>query len=661
MRNRGISGFTLFEFFMTLIIIAVVSGVVVPIVMYGLKLFRLNAFKNDAYNALDAAKIYIATSNFSSIPEEGVEISKLNLELKNNNFDGGVIKKISNDKYEIVNLKKDNYCARGTTDNMKVSDKGCGALDITEPVSATVFIKEYNGQDITVIAGATDNESKIVGYEFNIDGSKFTKKSSSNEYTFKGIKGSVHTFRVRVTNEAGKTSISDNIKLNVDIYSHITCYERNSKELYQISKNVVCKYPTGKDYLYQYSSDNINWYNLKLVDNLYKFKLDDNKEMYTRVLDKKRVVAYNIIKTSNIDKTLNGAYPNLLDNMIPVIYDYNKKAWIKADSRLKYFDYDNKQWANAVYVRRVKDIDDPLSKNRDYYLSDSAIGQVIYDKDILAYYVWIPRFKYRLFNTSDVVKNPISIDVVFDNNNNEVLYNNKVDTYITSRAFLYDNTNGFWVSKYQSSAADTASCYNDLSTCDKSDLLIYSKDDKKKITNISLANAHLSTSSMNKKGNIYGMEDEAKPHILTNLEYGSILYLTNSIYGIGINNYELSSTGNMSGVFDLNTDYPEMVMGNYNNDAGLNESDNSGFKDYGIVDWPSYIDIYKGITSKNRILGDATGETNGWFNSYSKFVNGENPFFIRGGLIEGKRSIYNYSSFTGAKNPNYTFRTSLIK
>ena len=125
--------------------------------------------------------------------------------------------------------------------------------------------------------------------------------------------------------------------------------------------------------------------------------------------------------------------------------------------------------------------------------------------------------------------------------------------------------------------------------------------------------------------------------------------------------YEVSTTGNQTGVFDLNTNNPEMVMGNYNNDAGLNDKNNSGFKNYGEVEWPNYIDIYSGITSKNRMLGDATGETKGWFNSYSKFVNGESPFFVRGGVIENKRSIYNYSSTTGAKNELYTFRTAIIK
>ena len=662
MFNRtSINGFTLFEFFMSLVVIAVITGIVIPIVMNIVKVFGINAFKNDAYNVIEATKIYVAEEKFDDIPEEGIEISKLNLNLKNNNFDGGIIKKVDND-YKVINLTRKNYCASGTSDDMKVSNKGCGALDDTEPVNARVAVKEADGRSLTVIGVGTDNESKIVGYEFNIDGSNFTKISEKNEFTFKNINGYFHTIRVRVTNEAGLTTVSDNIKINLKEYSHITCYERNGLESYQISKTALCKYPTSYGYKYQYSLDNNTWKDISLSDGVYKFSLRDNQPIYTRVIEDNKTIAYNTIKTSNIDITLAGSYPELYENMIPVIYDSDKKAWIKADSRLKYFDYDNKIWANVVYVRRNKDVDDINSHNRDYYLSDNAIGQVIYDKDIIAQYVWIPRFRYKLFNISDIIKDPVLIDILFEGKNMNVLNNTKDGTYLTHKAFIYDeDKNGFWVSKYQSNVSTTSSCYSDNTTCDKSDLLIYATNSEKKITNISISNAHLSTKNMNSIGNIYGMNSEEKPHVLTNLEYGAILYLTNSKYGIGEANYTYSTTGNMSGVFDLNSNYPEMVMGNYNNDSGLNENNNSGFKDYGSVEWPNYIDYYKGITSKNRLLGDATGETNNWYNGYSKFVSGEAPFFIRGGIIEGVRSIYNYSSFTGCKNESYTFRTALIK
>ena len=655
------SGFTLFEFFMSLVILAVIFGIAVPIILYVISMVRINAFKNDAYNVLEAVKIHVATTNFDTIPDEGIEISKLNIELKNNNFDGGIVKKIGTDKFEIVNLRKANYCAYGTTDNMKATDKGCGALDQTKPLSPHIYIKSVD-EGLTLIATATDLESNIVGYEFSIDNSKYTTKSSSNEYTFKNIKNGTHKVKVRVTNEAGLKTSSSIVEINIDTYKNITCYEKNDLELYQSKKNIVCKYPSGKDYIYEYSIDNKNWTKIDLKNNLYEFNFTDNKTIYTRVVFKNKVISFNTINVLNIDNTLNDAYPNLLDNMIPVIYDSDKKAWLKADSRLKYFDYDNKIWANAVFVRRVKDTDDALSNNRDYYLSDKAIGKEIYSKDIVAHFVWIPRFKYNIFNLSNIKKDPILIDVMFENKNTEVSDGKKVGEFITHKAFMYnDGVNGFWVSKYQMSVAETSSCYNDINSCNKDDLILYGVESNKKLTNISISNAHLNAKNMNQANNIYGMSKDVDSHVLTNLEYGAILYLTNSKYGIGNNYYLSSTTGNMTGVFDLNSTYPEMVMGNYNKDSGKSKTDNSGFESYGSVKWPDIIDYYNGITSKNRIIGDATGETNNWYGGYAKFVNGENPFFIRGGVMDNKASIYNYSSFTGNKNELYTFRTVLTK
>ena len=103
----------------------------------------------------------------------------------------------------------------------------------------------------------------------------------------------------------------------------------------------------------------------------------------------------------------------------------------------------------------------------------------------------------------------------------------------------------------------------------------------------------------------------------------------------------------------------EFVMANYNKDPGKNENNHSGFKNYGSIDWPNIIDYYSGITSKNRILGDAIGETETWYNSYSKFVSGEEPFIIRGGKMNSISSIYNYNSYTGSAMDSISFRTAI--
>ena len=93
--------------------------------------------------------------------------------------------------------------------------------------------------------------------------------------------------------------------------------------------------------------------------------------------------------------------------MIPITYDGNK--WVKADKNGDYsnwYDYGNQKWANAVMVTTAK---------RDTYMN-ADVGITIPENDILAYYVWIPRYKYKLFNATYASGTTEQlIDVVFEN------------------------------------------------------------------------------------------------------------------------------------------------------------------------------------------------------------------------------------------------------
>lgn len=670
MKNKEIAGFSLFELLLSMIVILIVTIVAVPIILCAIKMFRINAYKNSAYNVIEAVKYYVANSNFSNFPEEGIDINELNLQLNNNIFDSGTVKKIGDGDYQLINLKKNNYCATGTLEHMKATDKGCGSLDKTAPKKAYLYLKNATSNSITIVASALEEESELVSFEYSIDGSKYTKKIESNEYTFDNIKSGSHKIKVKMTNEANLSIESDEFIFNTKELEDIECYEKNGLTSYQVEKNFVCRYPTGTNLDYEYSVDGKTWKKITLNSNMYTFKFKSNTTLYTRVLQNHKVKNIVSLNVSNIDSTLNGSYPELLENMIPVVYDEKLNSWVKADSRIKYFDYDKKIWANAVLVRKNRNTIDPNSKSREYYLSEDAISKPIYEGDIIGYYVWIPRYKYTLFNTNNKVIKPIEINIVFENNKYKKSVNELNNNYLTHPAFSYNKEiNGFWVSKFQNNVDETSSCYTDKTTCDKADLILYSKPDKNKITNISISNAWLSTKNMLTPDNVYGLKN-ANTNVLTNLEWGAVAYLADSKYGINDklisnkfdykNNLASSTTGNITGVFDMISN-TEMVMANYNNDSGKDENDNSGFKKYGSVDWPDVIDYYNGITNKNKILGDAISETEGWYNSYSKFINGEYPFFIRGGEIDGKTSIYNYSSFTGKQSDDITFRTVLTK
>lgn len=671
----------MFEFLLVSVVILIVLVVAVPLLLYVIKMVRLNAFKSSAYGVLDSVEYYVANSQFIDIPADGISLDELDLNLKNNDFDDGVVKDAGNSRLELIYMKKKNYCAKGTKENMKVSDEGCGALDETRPVEAFVYLKNASKDSLTVVASALDDESSIINYEFSIDGQEYTKKSNSNEYTFKDLSSGNHSVRVRVTNEANLNTESKDYYFSTREASNITCKEENSSGEIKKFKNIICTYPRKETYQYEYSEDMVNWTTIGLTQNKYTFSFEQNKTLYTRVIDNGKVIALASINIDNIDPVLDGAYPKLLPNMIPVVYDHNKRAWVKADQRTIYWDYENKMWANAVLVRKNANTDDPKSKSRLYYLNISSIGEEIYEEDIIGYYVWVPRYKYILFNVTGkdygTENNGLqTIDVSFEGKNTKKS-TGKYDTefanneWYTHPAFTTQDKelNGFWVSKFQNSAGKTSNCYinRDNKGCNNTDINLYSLPNTNSITNISISNASLISSKMNVRGNIYGLDEFADSHVMTNLEWGAIAYLTNSKYGINSNleyksgdyknNLASSTTGNITGIFDMSGSLPEMVMGNYNKDAGKDSNDNSGFKNLGIVEWPKNITYYEGITSKNKILGDATGETEGWYDGINEFVNGQNPFMIRGGNINSVSSIYNYSRSTGNYKDNLTFRT----
>ena len=167
-------GFTLFELMLVMMLILIITIVALPLILYAIKAVRINAFKNSAYSVLESVKYYVASTNFVEIPADGINISNLNLELKNNNFDGGFVKPLDDKEFEIIYLSKNNYCAMGTVKDMRATDKGCGALDETSPTKAYVYLKNKTKDSITVVASGVDSESEIVYYQFSIDGKKYT-------------------------------------------------------------------------------------------------------------------------------------------------------------------------------------------------------------------------------------------------------------------------------------------------------------------------------------------------------------------------------------------------------------------------------------------------------------------------------------------------------
>lgn len=96
--------------------------------------------------------------------------------------------------------------------------------------------------------------------------------------------------------------------------------------------------------------------------------------------------------------------PDIKDGMIPVVISSNGITSTISEDDASWYNYNNKEWANMVLVS---------DSSRSTYQNTS--GVVVSEDDILAYYVWIPRYKYRIWTTSTSSKgSEQEIDIIFE-------------------------------------------------------------------------------------------------------------------------------------------------------------------------------------------------------------------------------------------------------
>ena len=391
--------------------------------------------------------------------------------------------------------------------------------------------------------------------------------------------------------------------------------------------------------------------------------------------------------------------PELVNGMIPIKYDGTK--WVKASTTTAndWYDYTNKMWANAVMV---------TSGTRDTYMSATA-GTTISEEDILAYYVWIPRYKYQLFNVYSTTMDPIEIQVEFEDGIPTKSSGTANGQWLTHPAFTFgtDELKGIWVGKFSTTGSAEA-------PTSKPNLLPLTNQNVS--TQFTTSQMFGTTTYLTSTG-----VSEVDAHMMKNTEWGAVAYLKQSKYGLGTtdigwNNYKsspyltgcgstagsassttcnaynttdgmlASTTGNITGVYDMSAAMGTYVMGVMQDNTGTNtpmsgssSSYNSGFTgkiydsgnftQYSGVAFPNskYYDLYAyGGTSytydTRRILGDATGEVNGWYGDIAHFVYSDYPWFVRGrsgGGGPSRAGVFTFDGFYGSPNPNFAFRSVL--
>ena len=415
-----------------------------------------------------------------------------------------------------------------------------------------------------------------------------------------------------------------------------------------------------------------------------------------------------------------------------------------------WYDYDNKKWANAVLVSET---------NRDTHLTSEPGTEIPMD-DILAFYVWVPRYKYKVWNISKqagaestYAYNAYSegIDIKFETGTETTgtiscTYNFNIDSanggidlstttaetctgsngqYYTHPAFTFgsDELRGIWVSKFEISSSNPTATDGGGDT---TDLTVRSLPNVNSWRNIKISDINTVIQNMQINGNIYGLSTSrtnADSHMLTNMEWGAVAYLTNSKYGrcpngsctrVTINNCQsyvtgiggdsisagksstscvtaanqydgvygklASTTGNITGVYDMSGGAWEYVMGSMSKvTTGYTFSpSNTGFaSNWFTNDTSKYLTTYakdtvsSGQQSYNRArLGDATAETllsatsdGGWYSNYASFPYSSTTWFFRGGSYNNSSNAglfyFYYHNGSGAHS-YYSFRSSFV-
>jgi len=383
--------------------------------------------------------------------------------------------------------------------------------------------------------------------------------------------------------------------------------------------------------------------------------------------------------------------PKVAEGMTKVKYNSATNKWEKVTKiDEEWYDYGKKQWANVVLGDATFNEDGTLDESKPY-----------------SQLVWIPRYAYKI--TSQYHQEGTgagNIEVAFIDGSNKGKDGTEYSTdypsatngggmsdFVVHPAFDYDGKHltGFWMGKFESS---NTSCTPTTATGEATytgNEVMTIKVNVTSWRNISIGDAFTTCLNMNKEGNPYKLstnDSTVDPHMVKNTEWGAVAYLSKSKYGkqteeVFINNsnfitgnagntvdagqaagvtneyhtvngMKASTTGNITGIYDMSGGTWERV-------AAYVSNEHENLEKYGndlVNGQAKYKDVYQTVkqwtsgspdtaaehytlfTPANGKYGDAVYETSSksedpwkdsWYNDCSIFPHSEDPFFVRGG------------------------------
>lgn len=385
-----------------------------------------------------------------------------------------------------------------------------------------------------------------------------------------------------------------------------------------------------------------------------EIKIDTEETAKKEVISEDETSVYNVWNIGLEEGEANVNAPKLSEGMIPIKWD--GQDWIICT-------VDDEQWYEYSLENESKWANVMLSDGTYKYGENAVVGTKVEEYELGSMFVWIPRYGYSIANGyNENESGTIEIKFLKDNTN-EVrvgetpIWNNEsaVGSWNIHPAFTFGDNElrGLWIAKFETSK----------NTLGQIEVL----PNEESLRSVSVSEAFELSVNMNNIENYeyYGIENsDAKidPHLMKNTEWGAVAYLTYSDYGVKgievatnvdvgyitagsdyINNQNQSTTGNITGIYDLSGGTHEYVAA-YVDNLSYNLELN-GDKLYSAE--AKYKDVYsvEGVenpesnyNNAKKQYGDAIFETSSsytgnlaWQEGSSNMPSNTTTFFTRGG------------------------------
>ena len=333
---------------------------------------------------------------------------------------------------------------------------------------------------------------------------------------------------------------------------------------------------------------------------------------------------------------------------------------------------DNYRWISEVeeYI---------AEQNISATSTDYEVGEEIPMDKISTMWTWIPRYKYTYFKSGE----PQEIQIKFENQTESTgtikCTDNISGTGSTSETCT-DTTNGglktgvstythpafnfggkqltgIWVGKFRNSATGVPQVENNPDII-FTDSTIIIKPDVNSLTHKAVSNifkdirqmekannpygfSQSSSTTFNFNGNLTGDNNNLDTHLMKNMEYGAVMYLSHSKYGLNAElNYNNSSsryTGRSGG-----------NVGTKANEIYTDTEDESLYNKYGYYTYNGYLlDYNTNNKSKTRDMSKVASTTGNIYGVYD--MNGYSMEYVMGNMVNESNqfqvsSAYNWST-----------------